>query len=217
MKDSIAGLVLNYRFCLVLNLLCCLHLRFAFWLSWKNRRLGSCYFTRFGRSRSLRNSIWGLLSPKQNLLLFTDVNSEINAAFINRIHCKYILQHSATFLGTALLISLFDSFLVNSDQSRCSNSKDVHIEIQVLLHIKRLNVSGQYANKLPSFLWNLYHNYMICRGNHAWHYEEVIVSCLSQSGLYWCCNILSANCCKKASVKNLVKSGRKPGEIWIKE
>lgn len=120
----------------------------------------------------------------------------------------------STFLGTALIIkSLIPSWL--ADWSCYSYSKNFHIEIQVLLH-KRLNVSGQRINKLPSFLWNLYHNCMICRGNHACHYKEVIVSCSSQSALYWCCNILAANLWKKASMKNL-KCGRKPREIWIKE
>lgn len=121
----------------------------------------------------------------------------------------------STSLGTALITkSLIPSWL--ADWSCYSYSKVFHIEIQVLLH-KRLNVSGQCINKLPSFLWNLYHNCMICRGNHACHYKEVIVSCSSQSALYWCCNILAANVCKKASMKNLVKCGRKSREIWIKE
>lgn len=132
----------------------------------------------------------------------------------------------STFLGTALFYlnilfkyfiinSLLDLFLVNADWSRCSNSKDFPIEIQVLLHIKT-DVSGQYVNKLPSLLSNLYHNYLICRGNNACHYEEVIISYSSQSALYHCSNILAANGCKKLLWKILLNPGENPGKYELK-
>lgn len=182
MGDPTAVSVLNYRCCLVPKPLCCLCLGAAFWLSRRTEGLAAVISRGLDRPGSLGNSSWGPLSLKQNLLLLKDVNLKINAAFI--AYCKCASQHGALQHSSShcFINSPCDSSLVHSDCSCCSNSTDFHVEIQVLLQFERLNVSGHYINKLPSFLLKSYHNYMIFRGSRACRYEEAIV----KRPPFWC-------------------------------